>query len=152
MCFEKMLWGISEMVNAKALQTLAIVFSTPQNLLVSNFWSSRNKSKPLSQLKHVFSENAVAYLRNAAVLELANLCHCVMHPSKLTNKDFWSSRDTRNPFLKQKSFLRTFAIVFSMPENWLVAISGALGTNVSHFLSRNVFWENAVGYLRNGEC
>ena len=22
----------------------------------------------------------------------------------------------------------------------------------SHFLSKNVFWENAVGYLRNGEC
>ena len=23
---------------------------------------------------------------------------------------------------------------------------------VNHFLSKNVFWENAVGYLRNGEC
>ena len=22
----------------------------------------------------------------------------------------------------------------------------------SHFLSYNMFWENAVGYLRNGEC
>ena len=22
----------------------------------------------------------------------------------------------------------------------------------SHFLSKNVFWENAVGYLRNSEC
>ena len=22
----------------------------------------------------------------------------------------------------------------------------------SHFLSKNVFWENAVGYLKNSEC
>ena len=29
-----MLWGISEMVNARDLQTFAIVFSTPENLLV----------------------------------------------------------------------------------------------------------------------
>ena len=45
MCFEKMLLGISETVNARAwenpqiwwmleLSTFAIVFSTPQNLLV----------------------------------------------------------------------------------------------------------------------
>ena len=40
----------------------------------------------------------------------------------------------------------------AFPENWLVGISGALGMKVSHFLSRNVFWENAVGYLRKGEC
>ena len=33
----------------------------------------------------------------------------------------------------------------------LVGISGALGMKESHFLSKNVFWENAVGYLRNGE-
>ena len=47
---------------------------------------------------------------------------------------------------------QTFAIVFSTPENLLVGISGALGMKESHFLSKNVFWENAVGYLRNGEC
>ena len=29
-----MLWGMSEMVNAKSFQTFAIVFSTPENLLV----------------------------------------------------------------------------------------------------------------------
>ena len=37
-------------------------------------------------------------------------------------------------------------------ENLLVGISGALGMKVSHFLSKNVFWENAVGYLKNGGC
>ena len=36
-------------------------------------------------------------------------------------------------------------------KNLLVGISGALGMNESHFLSKNVYWENAVGYLRNGE-
>ena len=34
MCFEKMLWGISEMVNARSFQTFAIVFCTPETLLV----------------------------------------------------------------------------------------------------------------------
>ena len=33
-----------------------------------------------------------------------------------------------------KSF-QTFAFVFSSPENFLVEISGALGTKESHFLS-----------------
>ena len=37
-------------------------------------------------------------------------------------------------------------------ESLLIGISGALGTTESHFLSKNVFWENAVGYFRNGEC
>ena len=31
-------------------------------------------------------------------------------------------------------------------------VSGALGMKENHFLSKNVFWENGVGYLRNGEC
>ena len=47
---------------------------------------------------------------------------------------------------------RIVIIVFSTPENLLVGITGALGMKESHFLSKNVFWENAVGYLRNGEC
>ena len=47
---------------------------------------------------------------------------------------------------------QTFAIVFSTPENLLVGISGALGTKESHYLSKNVFWENTVEYLTNSEC
>ena len=35
--------------------------------------------------------------------------------------------------------------MFSTPENLLVGFSGALGMKVSHFLCKNVFWENAVG-------
>ena len=42
--------------------------------------------------------------------------------------------------------------MFSTPENLLVGITGALGTNESHFLIKNVFWENAVEYLRYGKC
>ena len=42
--------------------------------------------------------------------------------------------------------------MFSTPENLIVGIFGALAMKVSHFLSKNVFWENAVGYLRNSEC
>ena len=32
--FQNMQWGISEMVNARTFKTLAIVFSTPENLSV----------------------------------------------------------------------------------------------------------------------
>ena len=42
--------------------------------------------------------------------------------------------------------------MFSTPENLLVGITGALGMTESHFLSKIVFWENAVEYLRNSEC
>ena len=45
-----------------------------------------------------------------------------------------------------------FAIVFSTPENLLVGMSAALGMTGSQFLTKNVFWENAVVYLRNSEC
>ena len=55
---------------------------------------------------------------------------------------------------------QTFAIVFSQSRficqvlcSGMQVISAlVLGMKESHFLSKNVFWENAVGYLRNGEC
>ena len=47
---------------------------------------------------------------------------------------------------------QTFAIVFRTPDNLLVGISGALGTKESHYLSKNLFWENTVDYLTNSEC
>ena len=46
----------------------------------------------------------------------------------------------------------TFAIVFSTPENLSVGISEALGMKESHLLSKNLFWENVMGYLRNDQC
>ena len=48
--------------------------------------------------------------------------------------------------------LEHFVIVFSTLENLQVGVSGALGMKESHFLSKNVFRENAVGNLRNGKC
>ena len=48
--------------------------------------------------------------------------------------------------------LSTLCIVFSNPDNLLVGITGTLGTKEIYFLSKNVFWESVVGYLRNGEC
>ena len=56
MCFEKMLWDISEMVNARAFQTFAIVFSTPKNLLVMISGALGMKRKPLSKQKCVFEK------------------------------------------------------------------------------------------------
>ena len=37
-------------------------------------------------------------------------------------------------------------------DNLLVAISGALEITGSHFLSKNVFGENVVGYVRYSKC
>ena len=45
-----------------------------------------------------------------------------------------------------------FAIVFSIPENLLIGISGSVRRKVSHSICKHMFCENAVGYLRNGEC
>ena len=238
----------------KNFQTFAIVFSTPENLLVEHIWSSRNEGKPLYQLKHVLRKccgvsqkwwmqelfklchcvqhpwkpttrdflssrnegkplsKQKCVLRKCCrvsqkwwMLELSNLCHCFQHPWKLTSRDFLSSRNEGNPLSKQKCVLRKCCRVSqkqwllelsnlchcvqhpwkltsrrflsSRNQNWWmpelssmcqerkllsklkhvypeilpVEISGALGKKESHFLSKNVFWENTVGYLRNGE-
>ena len=65
--------------------------------------------------------------------------------------NIFSFTSSETPEMGTETF-RTVTIVFSNPENWLVGISGALGMTESHFLSKNVFWENTVEYLRNGEC
>ena len=55
-CFEKMLWGITETVNARSFQTFAIVFSTPENLLVGISVALGMESKPLSKQKMCFEK------------------------------------------------------------------------------------------------
>ena len=47
---------------------------------------------------------------------------------------------------------KALPFLFSTPENLQVGISGALGTNENHFLSKIVFSEIVVGYLINGAC
>ena len=62
----------------------------------------------------------------------------------LSRNVFW---ENAVGYLKKTSecySFQTCAIVFSTPEKLLVRISGALGMKESPFLSKNVFWENAV--------
>ena len=40
------------------------------------------------------------------MLELSNFCLCVQYPWKLTSRDFWSSRNERQPLSKEKCVLR----------------------------------------------
>ena len=123
-----------------------------------DFWSSRNERKPLSQQKCVLRK-CCRVSQKQWMLELSNLCHRVQDLWKLTSRDFWSSRNERKPLSKQKYVLRKCCgvsqkqwMLFRTSENLLLEISGALGMKESHFLSKNMFWENAVGYLKNGAC
>ena len=83
------------------------------------------------------------------------MCHCVQHPFKLTCRDYWSSRNERNPLLQQNVFWRKCCGVSQKqwmlelsnlchcvhhPENLLVEITGAPGTIEIHFLS----WQHVL--------
>ena len=148
MCFEKMLWGISEMVNARAFKPLALC-SAPWKLTSRYFWSPRNERKPLYKLKDIF-QKCSGVSQKWWGLELSNLWHCVQHPWKFTSGEYWSSRNNKKPFSQQKCVLRKCCGVSEKwwmlelsnlwhcvqhPENLLVGISGSLGTTESHFLS-----------------
>ena len=95
------------------------------------------------------------------MLELSNICHCVQHPWKLTSRDFWSSRNWRKPFSKQKCvfekmlwwYLRTLwmlelskpLLLYSAPLKLTSRDFWSSGNEERHLLSKNVFWKNAVG-------
>ena len=161
------LWGNAVYLrNGECFQTFAIVFSTPENLLVGISGALQNERKPLSQQKCVFRK-CCGVSQKQWVLELSNLCHCVQHPWKLTNRDFWRTRNERKPLSHQKCVMRNCCGVSQ--KQWMLQLSNLchcvqhpwkltnrdfwkLGLKESHFLSKNVFWGNAVGYLRNGEC
>ena len=115
-----------------------------------DFWSSRNTDKPLSKLKHFFRKCS-GVSQKWWMLEISNLCHCVQHPWKHTSRLYWSSRNIKKPLSKKKCILRKSCGVslkwwmleisqplplwFSNPENLLVGITEALGTQKNHFLS-----------------
>ena len=82
MCFEKMLWGISEMVSARAFKPSAIVFSTPENLLVGISGALEMKESHFLSY-NMFSEHAVEY------------------PSEMVyaSRDFWSSSEWKKAIL-----------------------------------------------------
>ena len=48
--------------------------------------------------------------------------------------------------------LKSFPLCLAPLKNLLVEISGALGMKESQSVSKHMFWETAMGYLRNGEC
>ena len=99
-----MLWGISEMVNARVFKPLPLC-SAPWKLTGRDYWSSRNERKLLSKLKHVLRKCS-GVSQKWWMLELSNLCHCVQHPWKLISRDNWSSRNKRKPLSKLKHVLR----------------------------------------------
>ena len=139
----------------------------PWKLSSRDFWSSRNKRKLLSKQKCVLRK-CCGVSQNWWVLELSNHCHCVPYPWNLTSKDYWSSRNERKPLSQLNHVLRKCSrvsqkqwmpelsnlshCVLALHEKLLVEISGALWMKESHFLSKNMFWENAVEYLRKTEC
>ena len=125
------------------LSNLCHCVQHPWKLTSRDFQSSRNESKPLSQQKCVLRK-CCGVSQKWWMLELSNICKWVQHPWKLTNWDHWSSRNERKPLSKLKNaveYLRngecqsfqTFAIVFSIPENLLVGISGAVSMKEATF-------------------
>ena len=101
-----MLWGISEMVNARAFKPLPLC-SAPLKILLAVICGALGmKESHLSNQKYVLRKCCEVF-QKWWMLDLANLCHCVQYPWKLTSRDFfWSSRNTRKPLSKQKCVLR----------------------------------------------
>ena len=113
MCFRICMWGISEMVNARAFKPLPLC-SAPLKLTSRDLWSFRNERKPLSKQKCVMQKYC-GVSQKWWMLELSNLCHCVQHPWKLTSRDLWSSRNERKPLSKQKC---VFRICSGVSQKW----------------------------------
>ena len=133
-----------------------------------DFWISGNERKPLSKQKCVLRK-CCGVSQKWWVLELSNLCHCVQDPWKLTFVGISGALWTKeNHFSKQKFVLKKCCgvsqkwwmleisnLIHCVQDPWkltFVGISGALGTKEIQFLNKNMFWENVVGYIRNGEC
>ena len=81
MCFEKMLWGTSEMVNARTFNPF-LLCSAPMNTYLCTLWSSRNKIKPLSRQKCDFRK-CCGVSQKWWMVGLTNICHCVQPPENL---------------------------------------------------------------------
>ena len=154
-----MLLGISETANVRTFKPLPLC-SAPWKLTGREFWSSRNERKSLSK-ETCFEE------MQWGISEMSN-ARAVCNSSLLWYwGDFWSSTNTRKPFSKQQCVLTKCCWVSQKQQMWERSNLGHCvqhpwkltsrnfwnsGSEKSHFLSKNVFWGNAVGYLRNGEC
>ena len=155
------------MVNARAFKPLPLC-SGPQRTLMVGISGALAMTESHFVSKNVFSENDSGVSQKWCMLEFSNLCHCVQHYWKVTGRDFWSSRNDRKPLSKQTCVLRKCCGVSQ--KWWVLELSNLChciqhywkltgrdfwsyrNEKKSHFLSRHVFWKNAVGYLRNGAC
>ena len=100
-----MLWEYLRNGECWSFQTFAIVFSTPENLLVEISGALEMKESHFLNKMCVW-ENAVGVSQKWWMLELSNLCHCVQHPWKLTSRVFWSSRNKEKSLSKLKHIFR----------------------------------------------
>ena len=73
-------------------RTVTIVFSTSENLLVGISGAQAMKESHFLN-KNVCLRKCCVISQKWWMLELSNLCHCVQHPWKLTNRDYWSPRN-----------------------------------------------------------
>ena len=166
MCFKKMLWGIWEMVGARAFKPLSLCFSTPENLLV------RISGDIGTKVSHFLSKNVLRKCYGISqkqwMLELSNLCHWFQHPWKLTSSDFCSSRNESKQVFKQKCVLRKCCGVSQ--KSWVLELSKLChcvqhpwkltckdfwrSRNKSKPLSKQkcVFEKMLWGIIRNSEC
>ena len=102
-CVLRKCCGVSQKWWMPELSNLCHCVQHPWKLTSRDDWSSRNKGKPLSKLKHVFRKCSGVSLW---MLELSNFFHCVQHPWKLTSRDYWSSRNKGKSLSKLKHVFR----------------------------------------------
>ena len=160
--------GVSQKQWMLELSNLCHCVQHPWKLTSRDYWSSRNDSKSTFTAKMCFGKNAVGYLRTWWMLELSNLCHLCSAPSEnLLVEITGALGKNESHFLQQKCVLGKCC--GDSQKWWVLELSNlchcvqhpgkltardfwSSWNEESHFLSKIVFWENAVGYLRNSEC
>ena len=77
-----MLWGVSELVNARAFKPMLLCSACHENLLVRNFWSSKNrmkatlpKEKKMCFEKMLWGTSEMVNARTVNPLLLCSACH-----------------------------------------------------------------------------
>ena len=123
---------------ARAVSNLCHWVQHPWKLTGRDFWSTRNKGKPLYKEKCVLTKCCWA------ISEMANARECMQVISALV---------LGGPLPKVGSSVMSCVLLFMASLLWYWGdFWSSRNTKESHFLSNNVFWENAVGYLRDSKC
>ena len=115
-------WWILEFLN------LSRCFQHPWKLTSGDFWSSRNKKKPLSK-ENVFWQNAVGISEMVSARDFNALPLCSGPLKTYFCRDFWSSRNKRTPRSKQKCVLRKCC---GVSQNWWMLELSPLSHCVQH--------------------